>query len=137
MRRGPKPELPSEKAARGTLQPVRDAGRVDILPPDALPVEPEWLPPEAREVWLDDIGRVAAGKLASEQDSTAFANYCCLQAMVTRAWKSGEPPPAAYLSELRKQQEQFGLAGRKSRLTVAPGGATGVSSNPFSRNGRR
>ncbi len=136
MKRGPKAELPSTKMARGTFQPCRDGGVVEIVAPDALPVQPEWLTDAGRQVWLDDIGRVAGGKLVTEADSTMFANYCNLQGAISLAWRANEVPPAAMLMEARKMQEMFGLAGAKSRVAKA-GGAGGAPSNPFARIGRR
>jgi len=135
MKRGRKPELPSTKIGRGTYQPCRDAGKVEIIEPDALPMRPEWLTASGEEVWLDDVGRVTAGRMASERDSTMFANYCNLQGAIVQAWRAGEVPPAAYLSEARKMAEQFGLFGARSRLQM-PGGDDGAG-NPFARNGRR
>lgn len=135
MKRGTKPLLPSEKAARGTLQPCRDAGKVEVIEPDALPVRPDWLTAAGDEVWLDEIGRVAGGKLVSERDSTMFANYCNLQGAINLAWRSGEVPPAAHLMEARKLAEQFGLFGARSRMKV--GGSDGQTANPFARNARR
>lgn len=136
MKRGPSGETPSEKAARGTLRPCRDAYKMEIISPDALPVEPDWLTEAGRSVWLDDIGRVAPGKLATEQDSTMFGNYCNLQGAIIMAWRTGEVPPTASLTEARKMAEQFGLFGRKSRV-VSGAQPAGPAANPFARNGRR
>lgn len=135
MKRGPKAELPSVKAARGTFQPCRDGGKVQVIEPDQLPMEPVWLTEAGREVWLDEIGRVSVAKLATERDSTMFGNYCNLQGAIVQAWRAGEVPPAAMLTEARKMAEQFGLFGAKSRMNVA--GNDGKSSNPFARNGAR
>lgn len=135
MKRGPKAELPSQKKARGTLQPCRDAGKVEVVEPDTLPQKPDWLTTDGEEVWLDDVGRVMAGRLATERDSTMFANYCNLQGAISAAWRAGDVPPAAHLMEARKMAEQFGIFGAKSRLKV--GGDGDRSSNPFARNGTR
>jgi hypothetical protein len=136
MKRGPKPQLPSEKLARGTFQPVRDGNRVEAIEADAMPMRPTWLTPEGEEVWLDDIGRVQPGKLVSERDSTAFANYCNMQGMIIRCWRGNEAPPITAVAEVRKQQEMFGIAGAKSRVTVKSGSGGG-SGNAFARNGSR
>ncbi len=136
MKRGPKAELPSTKLARGTFQPCRDADRVEIITPDALPVQPDWLTEAGQQVWLDEIGRVASNRLASESDSVAFANYCNLQGAIAQAWRAGDVPPASMLMEARKMQEQFGLFGARSRVVKIQGGAA-ATSNPFARNGRR
>ncbi|HEV7285197.1 MAG TPA: hypothetical protein VGN75_10095 [Kaistia sp.] len=137
MKRGPKPALPSEKRARGTLQQCRDAGKVELIEPDALPARPEWLTAAGEEVWIDDIGRVAAGRLVTEKDSTMFANYCNLQGAIVMAWRAGDVPPTASLMEARKMAEQFGIFGAKSRVKAGGSVPAGVSSNPFTRNGGR
>lgn len=135
MKRGPKPELPSTKAARGTIQKCRDAGKIELIEPDALPARPDWLTPAGEEVWIDDVGRVTAGRLAAEKDSTMFAQYCNLQGAIIQAWRSGAVPPAAHLMEARKMAEQFGIFGAKSRVKV--GGNGGNTTNPFAKNGVR
>ncbi len=134
MKRGPKPLLPSEKEARGTLQPVRDSHKVEIVEPSSMPQMPDWLSAEAQEIWLDDIGRVTASRLVTERDTSAFANYCSLQASIVKCWKAGEVPPITALAEARKLQEIFGIAGARSRVQVRPEAGAG---NPFARNGRR
>lgn len=135
MKRGPKPLTPSEKEARGTVQPVRDRDRVQLVEPAAMPVMPEWLTAEGQEVWLDDLGRVQASRLVTERDSTAFGNYCNLQGMIVRCWRAGkEAPPITALAEARKMMELFGIGGARSRVSVK-GGDSGEA-NPFKRNGR-
>jgi hypothetical protein len=132
MQRGPKAQLPSEKKAKGTYQPARDGHRVEIIEPISTPKQPDWLTGEAEEVWLDDIGRV---KLATESDSSLFANYCSLQGAIVKAIRAGETPPIAAFTEVRKMQEVLGIGGARSRVGVMPeGGKTG---NVFARNGRR
>lgn len=135
MKRGPKPQLPSEKRARGTFQPVRDGNRVEVIEPNAMPMRPTWLTAEGEEIWLDDVGRVQPGKLVTEKDSTAFANYCNLQGLIVKCWKAGEAPPITAIAEVRKQQELFGIGGAKSRMVLRGGDDKG-SGNPFARNGR-
>jgi hypothetical protein len=134
MKRGPKPDIPSMKLARGTFRPHRDGAVVEMVEPTALPMQPEWLTEGGRDVWLDEIGRVSSVRLATERDSMMFANYCNLQGAIIQAWQAGEVPPAAVLIEVRKLAEQFGLFGVKSRVKVAA--AEDRPSNPFSRNGR-
>lgn len=136
MERGRKPEAPSTKAARGTLQPVRDADRTEIIVPGSPPAMPDYLTAQAIDVWQEEIGRVmAAGTV--EIDSSLFARYCSLEALVRQAFNAGgEPPPAAYMTVLRQYAELLGIAGRKSRV----GGRADDPSkaqNPFARNGNR
>lgn len=136
MKRGRKPEPPAVKAARGTFQPVRDAGRVELVVAGAPPQIPETgLTPEAELVWQEEISRVmAAGN--TDLDSSLFADYCELTAMLRKAWREGVAPPAAYLTNARQMRELLGIGGRKSRVGVKPEGG-GAASNPFARNGRR
>ena len=135
MKRGPKAEMPSVKLTRGTFRPSRDAVRVELIEPGALPIQPEWLTEAGREIWHDDVGRVSTHRLVSESDSSLFATYCNLLGACTAAWKLGGVPPAAHLMEVRKLAEIFGIAGGKSR--VKAGGDGPKASNPFARNGRR
>lgn len=135
MNRGPKAQLPSEKLAKGTYRKARDGNSVEIVEPTSLPVQPDWLSTEGEMIWQDEIGRVGAQLLATEKDSTAFANYCNLQGAIVQAYRAKEMPPAAYLAECRKLQELFGIAGARSR--IQKGGSTAPAGNPFSRNGRR
>lgn len=132
MKPGPKSQLPSEKKAKGTFQPSRDGHRVEVIEPTAMPQQPNWLTPEAEEVWLDDIGRV---KLATESDSTLFANYCSLEGSIIKALRTGEVPPITAFTEVRKMQEVLGIGGARSRVGVKPDSPTPGS--VFGRNGRR
>jgi len=132
MQRGPKAQLPSEKRAKGTFQPSRDGNRVQVIEPMSTPQQPDWLTDEAQEIWLDDIGRV---KLATESDSTLFANYCSLQGAIVKAIRVGEMPPISAFAEVRKMQEVLGIAGARSRVGVAPEG--GKAGNVFAKNGAR
>lgn len=135
MERGRKPEPPGVKAARGTLQPCRDADRTEIVVPGSPPAQPEYLTPQAIAVWQEEIGRVmAAGTV--EIDSSLFARYCSLEALVRQAFNAAqEPPPAAYLTVLRQYAELLGIAGRKSRVGSKVGDDPTKQGNPFKRIG--
>jgi hypothetical protein len=135
MKRGPKPDLPSQKLARGTFRQDIDAGKVEVIDANSMPSQPDWLTAEGEEVWMEDLGRVSNGRLVAERDSTQFANYCNLQGAINKAWRSGQCPPVAALTEVRRMAEQFGIFGAKSRLQQA--GENGKTKNPFSRNGIR
>jgi hypothetical protein len=143
----------STKVERGTVRPYRDlppglaiagggneGGDDGFISPNELPKRPDWLTPAGEEVWMDDIGRVAAGRLSGEADATMFGNYCNLQGAIIQAWRAlakGVPgakaPPPTALSEVRKLQEMLGIAGVKSRIVKgAPtGGGSQASGNPF------
>lgn len=135
MQRGRKAEPPSQKAARGTLQKCRDADRTEILVPGSPPVQPDYLTPEAIDVWQEEIGRVM-GTGVTETDSALFGRYCSLEALIRKAFESGVPPPAAYLTEARRMAELLGIAGRKSRVGKV-GDDPIKNANPFARNGHR
>ena len=136
MKRGRKPEPPSAKAARGTLQPVRDGIKTEIIVPGDPPVVPDYLTAEAIDVWQENIGRVMAAG-TSELDSDLFARYCATEALVRAAFRAGdEPPPAAYLTALRQYAELLGIAGRKSRVGKVTDDPT-KNRNPFAKNGHR
>jgi hypothetical protein len=135
MKRGPKPDTPSAKAARGTLQPVRDALKTELVVPGNPPIAPDYMTAEAIDVWQEAIGRVMAAGV-TEVDSALFARYCSLEALVRQAFAAGkEPPPAAYLTVLRQHEELLRIAGPKSRVGGGGGTDGGKPSNPFQRNG--
>jgi hypothetical protein len=125
--------LQSEKRARGTLRPCREAGIVEIAAPDRLPLMPAWLTAEGEVEWADLLPRVAA--LASEVDSALLGQLANLQGAMATCWRGGEVPPAAYLSEHRRLSELFGIAGARSRLVVGAG--KGSEANPFLANGKK
>lgn len=136
MQRGRKPDPPSEKMARGTLQKVRDGLKVETIVPGDPPAMPDYLTPGAIDVWQEELGRVMATGVA-EIDSSLFARYCSLEALVRLAFEAGgEPPPAAYLTELRRMGELLGIAGRKSRVGKVTDDPTNNRS-PFRNNGHR
>lgn len=119
----------------------RHGDLIELTSSDALPQMPDWLTAHGQEVWQDDVARVAGHLLATEEDSTAFGNYCNLQGEIIKAWRDlancvegATVPPTAALTEVRRMAEQFGLFGRKSRLVS--GGAQ-KAANSFAKHGRR
>jgi len=135
MQRGRKAEPPSEKVARGTLQPCRDASRQEIIVPGSPPAQPDYLTPGAIDVWQEEIGRVMSTGVV-EIDSSLFARYCSIEALIRKAFEAGAPPPAAYLTEARRMGELLGIAGRKSRVGKVTDDPS-KQANPFNRNGHR
>jgi hypothetical protein len=143
MKRGARALPPAIKQERGTYRPHRDDGRteIDVLAPDhghlasphGLPQQPDWLTEAGKEVWLDNVGRVASNRMVTEADSDMFASWCCLQGAIVQAWRSGTPPPAAHLMESRRMAEQFGIFGRKSRVMQGVSAGDGTTSNPFAK----
>jgi hypothetical protein len=95
---------------------------------------PEYMTPAAQEVWIEETPRVMLAGV-TERDSSLFATYCSTEALVRAAFLAGEPPPAAYLTELRRMRELLGIAGPRVRQGK-PNGPT-QSDNPFARNGRK
>jgi hypothetical protein len=137
MKRGPKAETPSAKLARGTFQPTRDGVKTEIVVPGDPPVRPDYLTPEAIDVWQEVIGRVMAAGV-TEVDSALLARYCSLEAVVRLAFQAGgEPPPAAFLTVLRQHEELLRIAGPKSRVGGGGKADGGKPGNPFARNGHR
>lgn len=135
MKRGPKKQTPIEKAKRNTLRKDRDGGSAVVMHSAGdAPAMPEYLQPEAKDVWLEEIGRVMVSGV-SEMDSSIFATYCSLEACVRKAFKENTAPPAAYLTELRRMRELLGIAGPRTRLGAKQGGAQ--TDNPFAKNGRK
>lgn len=134
MKRGPKPVPREEKERRGTLQPCRDPGPVTVVTAGDPPMIPDYLTPEAQEVWMEEIGRVMVSGVG-ERDSSLFGRYCATEALARKAFIAGEPPPAAYLTELRRMAELLGIAGPRARTGVKAPDAN--SKNPFARNGNR
>jgi hypothetical protein len=90
MKPGPRRNLPSTKRARGTFRPDRDAGVIELVAPDALPVMPAWLTPEGEAEWADLLPRVSA--LAAEVDSGLLGTLANLQGALAQAWRAGENP---------------------------------------------
>lgn len=135
MRRGPKPQLPATKEKRGTLRKDRDGSApVQIISAGDPPVVPDYLSPAAQVIWFEELPRVMLAGV-TERDSSLFASYCSTEALVRAAFMANEPPPAAYLTELRRMRELLGIAGPRVRQGK-PNGPT-QSDNPFARNGRR
>ncbi|MCP5385958.1 MAG: hypothetical protein H6916_03970 [Novosphingobium sp.] len=135
MKRGPKPQLPATKAKRGTLRPDRDgSGPVQLIAAGDPPIVPSYLSPAAQEIWLEEISRVMLAGV-TERDSSLFATYCSTEALVRAAFIAGEPPPAAYLTELRRMRELLGIAGPRVRQGAKNGPTQ--TENPFARNGRK
>lgn len=130
MKGGHKPQPPSEKRARGTFRPDRDGGKIEVVIPTALPVQPTWLTEAGQQEWLDLIGRVASTRLATEIDSALLGTLANLLGAMAQAWQSDSAPPASYITEARRLAELFGLAGAKSRVG-APAPRADV--NPFMR----
>lgn len=130
MKRGTKAATPSTKVVTGTFREHRDGGRAEIVVPDSLPIQPDSLTPDGELVWLDNIGRIAQLRTATELDSEIFANWCNLQGAIRKSFRNGHVPPSAYISEARKMAEQFGMFGGKSRV-VQGGGSAPKGSDPF------
>lgn len=136
MKRGPKPQTGIEKSRRGTLRRDRDGdpAQVSLVAAGDPPVMPDYLTPAAQEIWLEEVPRVMLTGV-SEFDSSILARYCATEALVRAAFIAGEPPPAAYLVELRRTAELLGIAGPKVRTGKPSGGAQ--NENPFAKNGRK
>lgn len=122
MKRGPKPQTPATKLARGTYKPSRNGGasaaaartaadatvaalarpalQGEVMDAGAVPAMPDYLSPGAQLIWQEELGRVMIGGVV-ERDSSLFATYCELEAACRKAWQGtkasrGTPatPPA-------------------------------------------
>jgi|SRR5579871_924898 len=137
MKPGRKADAPAEKASRGTLRPIRDAFKTEVIVAADPPMQPDYLTPQAIEVWQEVLGRVMSAGVR-EVDSALLARYCSLEALVRQAFNAGgSPPPAAYLTVLRQYEELLRIAGPKSRVGIIDATNATPASNPFARNGRR
>ncbi len=145
MQRGRKADPPADKAARRGMAPPKKVdgqsvmgGRAELIVPGSPPLMPDYLTAEAELVWQEEIGRVMAAGIV-EIDSSLFARYCALEALLRKAFSDpeGEPPPAAYLTTQRQMAELLGIAGRKSRVGKVGDDPTKPAGNPFSRTGKR
>lgn len=146
MKPGPKKQTPQAKAKRGTARKDRDGAKaaggvavlgksdVSLVAAGEAPMMPDYLSPAAQEIWQEELPRVMMTGVA-EFDSSILARYCATEALVRAAFMAGEPPPAAYLVELRRTAELLGIAGPKVR-TGNPGG-NAQKENPFAKNARK
>jgi len=114
MQRGPKKKSIEEKKAVGSYRPCRDDPTIILSMNVAPPLMPDYLTAEAQAIWHEEIERVTQSG-TSDLDSSLFADYCCLAAMVRSAFKAGEVPKGNQLVELRKQRELLGIGGAPSR----------------------
>ncbi|WP_379921722.1 hypothetical protein [Erythrobacter sp. R86502] len=128
MKRGPKKLAPEVKIAQGTYQACRDKP-VHLITNTSVPVAPDYLTPEAKVIWAEEIDRVTSAGTC-ELDSSLFARYCSLESLVRAEFAQGIVPRAAYLSELRKAGEILGIAGVSSRALRGKPIET-KSGNPF------
>lgn len=129
MQRGPKKKSIDEKKAVGSYRPCRDNPNVIIPASTEPPQMPDYLTADAKTVWFEELDRVTRSG-TSELDSSLFADYCCLAAIVRAAFKAGETPKGNQLVELRKQRELLGIGGAPSRAQRGKV-AEPDQSNPF------
>lgn len=94
---------------------------------------PDYLTPEAIDVWQETVGRVMTVG-AEEVDSSFLGRYCAMEALSRDTLSKGDPIPASVMTSLRQMEELLGIAGPKSRIGRV---TDGKSSNPFARNGKR
>jgi hypothetical protein len=106
MRRGPKPLPEQLRIVRGTSRP--DRGHNHGLTPQ-LPVDtpPEWLSPEARELWVTKMTSYAARGLWLGGAEQVLAHYVMLELALVDRWRRGETPPASLLTCYRALANEF------------------------------
>ncbi len=132
MNRGPKLKSPATKKLAGTYKESVDGTTAPIVNlTQDIPLPPLWLSAGAKDVWAADLARVVACG-AREPDSHFFAVYCEMMTRFVASVKAGDPPNAAFVSELRKEAEMLGIAGAKSRLARLGGTPDKATTSPFS-----
>lgn len=114
MQRGPKKKSIEEKKAVGSYRPCRDDPNILIPANSEPPLMPDYLSDAAKAVWFEELDRVTLSG-TSVLDSSLFADYCCLAAIVRETFRSGGEPKGNQLVELRKQRELLGIGGAPSR----------------------
>ena len=129
MQRGPKKKSIEEKKAVGSYRPCRDDPTILIPTVSEPPVMPDYLSDAAKAIWFEELERVTQSG-TSVLDSSMFADYCCLAAIVRAAFKAGEVPKGNQLVELRKQRELLGIGGAPSRVQRGTKGQA-EPNNPF------
>ncbi len=90
---------------------------------------PDYLSDAARAVWFEELDRVTQSG-TSDLDSSLFADYCCLAAIVRETFRTGGEPKGNQLVELRKQRELLGIGGAPSRAQRGTK-AQAKPNNPF------
>ncbi len=132
MQRGPKLKSPATKKLAGTYKTSVDGNTAPLVQlTDDIPAAPSWLTAGAKDVWSADLPRVVACG-ARETDSHFFAVYCEMMARFIAGVKAGDPPNAAFVSELRKEAEMLGIAGAKARLARLSNAPEKPATSPFS-----
>lgn len=126
MQAGRKPLPNSVKKARGTFQPARSNEEIPV--PNTAPTMPAYLTAEAKKVWVEELPRVMECKV-TDVDSSLFARYCAVEALVRDLLRNGDVPQGNLLTELRRMGECLGLTGPSSR--IARGGKDAQPTNPF------
>lgn len=132
MKRGPKPTPPHTKVLRGSFKLPSDTQKLVQASTGSPPVMPSYLPPEAQEVWREELPRVIPFGVC-DLDANIFARYCVLEAHFRRLSMAGETATSALCTELRRLSELLCIGGPKSRLVPI----RSTANNPFARNGRR
>ncbi len=137
-RKGRKPELPSDKEKRGTLQPSRDTYEVLTTPVGVVRM-PDGLPMEAHDIWDEYADICMSMGTLKAADVHSFAQWCVLTAQIRMTWTDilGAPVPASTLQQWRTLGEMFGLAGEKSRIVLKVKEASASKQNPWANHGRK
>lgn len=87
----------------GTVQPVLDGGKTEIIVPGNSPLMPDYLTAAAQDVWQEEADRVMSAGITDTE-----ARLSC----GTAHWKLHDPdcdlPRAAYLTAQRQKAELLG-----------------------------
>ena len=134
--RGRKPELPANKAARGTERNDRQYEVIEA--PTGLVVPPDGMPEGAILLWHDYAPIADLMGTLKPADAMSFAQWCVMSWHLQQSWQLGaDPAPSSYIQQWRTLGELFGLAGEKSRLASKVINDPQARGNPFARRGKR
>lgn len=141
-RPGRKPDTLAAKVQRGTVAPLPDVLAQLARETDDVPVQYEYLSPQAKEVWDREIEHFIAG--GARRSDSAHVNHTVSMIaeyeVRTQAYQAGkegvDPPPITAAVELRTRLEGMQMAGARSRVTSIAGGKGGKG-NAFATNGNR
>lgn len=101
MKAGRRIANPNAKKLAGTYRNDRHGDIVELVtPPRDEPVQPPYLSPAAKAVWVEEHHRVV-GCGVTESDSSLFGRYCEMEASFRQTVMEGSDIKAALLKELR------------------------------------
>src|SRR6056297_1338767 len=105
-----KPQTNEQKRAKGETRPCRLNSVVIEMPHcDDVPSPPEWLEPEARELWKQMAPMLFSQRVLTKADIPSLTHMCTMHASQIRARKAGMPVTASEANALRSYFGEFGM----------------------------